>query len=74
MMLVNLNVWSRKVVFTVRGGGGNIGGSDVLGRALGELWVGGKREGRWIVRSEAADQDRGWGYQVCHLGFVMLLK
>lgn len=74
MMVVKLNVWSRKVVFTVRGGGGKIEGGDVVGPALGELWVGGKREGRWVVRSEAAVRDRGWGYQVCHLGYAMLLK
>lgn len=62
------------MVFTVRGRGGTIGGGDVVGRSMGELRVGGKREGRWVVRSEAADRDRGWGYQVCHLGYVMLLK
>lgn len=50
MMVAYLNVWSRKVFFTVRGGGGNIGGGDVLGRALGVLWVG--EEGRSMGRSE----------------------
>lgn len=60
MMVVNLNVWSGKMVFTVSGRGGEIGGGDVVGRALGELWLGGKREGGWVVRCEAADRDRGW--------------